>query len=155
MNFKYRTYEPNTNSIFSTKLIAGQYIPIKSRVRQPSYKSLKKKSVDYPGNLRIFEKSQMPKRVLSKNDRLDLYLEGGTLREDQKVFSNTYQNRIFFKGGKIKRKDFISAAKNDKNILKNEIEMFYQSVHELNRDNSLNAASKDISPRKCNGREKL
>ncbi len=68
---KYRDFDYSTNIIITTKV--GNYTAYKGG-RVPTIKSSIKKME--PINIKIFDNPKKNNRILSKNDRVDLYLEG-------------------------------------------------------------------------------
>lgn len=73
MNSKYRTYDYSTNIILNSKLTTyGQYRGLKSN---STHNSSNKKIESL--NIKIFDRNKRHPRILSRNDRVDLFLEGG------------------------------------------------------------------------------
>ena len=100
---KLGSHEYSNNMIVTAKL--GKYIPYRS-IRFPNQKSSLKK-ID-PIHIKAAEQFKKNKRILSKNDRLDLFLEGGQVSE-KKITSHqdtiiNRKNRTFYKTEKGKRK---------------------------------------------------
>lgn len=72
MNSKYRTYDYSTNIILNSKLTTqAQYRGLKSNNNNSSYKKMESL------NIKIFDRLKRNPRILSRNDRVDLFLEGG------------------------------------------------------------------------------
>ena len=71
MNNKFRMNDYSTNIIISTKI--GSYTPYKGYKMSQANPSFKKIE---PSNVKIFERKKN-QRILSRNDRIDLFLEGG------------------------------------------------------------------------------
>lgn len=80
MNTKYRNYDYSTNIIISAKI--GAYTPYKGyKIAQANNTSYKKMET---ANAKIFDRSKKNQRILSRNDRIDLFLEGGQVAESRK-----------------------------------------------------------------------
>ena len=66
---KYQLFDRSTNIIIASK--TGTYTPYKA-TRFPLNKSSYKR-ID-PINIKLFDKPKRPQKILSRNDRIDLYL---------------------------------------------------------------------------------
>ena len=83
INNKYRTFDYSTNVIISTKIGVQGYAPYKSVKQQSeiqSYKKIDSQNTQHQNvniNVKMFDKNKRQPKILSRNDRNDLFLEGG------------------------------------------------------------------------------
>jgi len=72
MSIKSRTSENSRNLILNMKLSTyGAYKGLNSNNNDGSFKKMESL------NLKIFDRARKKPRILSRNDRMDLFLEGG------------------------------------------------------------------------------
>lgn len=96
---KYHGYDYSTNIILSTKLAAcGQYRGYKVRNGGNSYKKVESL------NIKVFERNKRYQKILSRNDRMDLFLEGGNFSEGRRLETKYCNEGCFYKLVKMKKK---------------------------------------------------
>lgn len=100
MHSRFRSTDPATNIVITSKLSA--YTPYKGYKLAHTNTSFKKIE---PPNIKMFDRLKRNQKILSRNDRIDLFLEGGKVSESRREDQNrTCNDRNFYKANRMKKK---------------------------------------------------
>jgi hypothetical protein len=90
MSYKSRNSDYSTNVILTKLAVCGQYGSFRFRGNNGSSKKVESL------NIKIFDRNKRYQRILSKNERMDLFLEGGNFTESRRMEDQKCCNDSFF-----------------------------------------------------------